>query len=101
MYAGFPPILTLTPSSEIGNAPFTIELSQLSVTGETFVPTIVTQEFVTPPAWKLAPFWTADVTAGGGTMSGYGASPKKAGKLLVETRVWAPVEVLMVPNPAL
>src|SRR5580704_2527236 len=66
MYAGFPPILTLTPSSEMGNAPFKIEWFQLSVTGERFVPTIVTQELVTPPARKLAPFSTPDIAGAGG-----------------------------------
>src|SRR5580692_6367505 len=75
MYAGFPPILTLTPSSEVGNTPFTIELFQLSVTGETFVPLIVTQEFVTPPARKLAPFSTADMTGAGVAVTPVGMRP--------------------------
>src|SRR5579862_674652 len=59
-------MLTLTPSSEVGNTPPTIELLQLSVTGDRFVPRIVTQEFVTPPCWKLAPFSTLVITGNGG-----------------------------------
>ena len=31
MYAAFPPMLTLTPSSDVGNAPLTMELLQSSV----------------------------------------------------------------------
>ena len=92
MYAGFPPILTITQSSEMGNFPFTTELLQLSVTGERFVPKIDTHEFVTPPAWKLAPFSTAEMTGNTGGARGYGASPAKYGNASVETRVWAPLE---------
>src|SRR5579863_9423425 len=59
-------MLTLTPSSEMGNTPPTIELLQLSVVSERFDPLIVTQEFATAPGRKLAPFSTSVMTGKGG-----------------------------------
>ncbi len=57
-------MVTLTPSSDVGNAPLTMELLQSSVLGARPVPWIVTHELATTPGRKLAPF-TTDVTTGG------------------------------------
>ncbi len=51
-------MVTLTPSSDVGNAPLTIEWLQSSVLAARFVPWIVTHELAATPGWKLAPLTT-------------------------------------------
>src|SRR5450432_1024567 len=70
MYAGFPPMLTLTPSRMMGSFPFTMDLLQSSVTVASDVPVMVTHEFATTPAWKLAPLTTPFAPMAGGAGGG-------------------------------
>src|ERR1035441_1716521 len=62
MYAGWPPTLTLTPSSVVGSTPLTTELFQLSVTVERLTPLMVSHALGTMPDAKLAPFSTSVIT---------------------------------------
>src|SRR5271165_2028373 len=66
MNAALPPIITLTPSTVMGNCPLTMNFVQSSVFEARLLPRIVTQEFGTMPGWKLAPFSTPFVEMLGG-----------------------------------
>ncbi len=50
--------VTVTPSSDVGKCPPTMELFQVSVMGARLAPRIVNTELATIPGWKLAAFTT-------------------------------------------
>src|SRR5665213_3907405 len=83
-------MVTLTPSSEVGRAPLTIEWLQSSVLVARPVPWMVTHELATTPAWKLAPFATAVMTGGNGMDTAYKRSETSGTAQLPGTQVGGP-----------
>src|SRR5665213_2710181 len=83
-------MVTLTPSSDLGNTPLTMELLQSSVLGARLVPWMVTHELATTPAWKLAPFATAVMTGGDGIDDAYKRSETSGRAQLPGTQVGGP-----------